>query len=648
MSHDIPCFDVPLPPPSPSSKGRIVYASGYSFYGTVPSGSSGIIRTTTSPTSSSLKFLSATCTTLIAVERGGDGAGDGDGDKVFITGTPQSGVQYRSPTSLPMPRSVQVTSLSSGRYHTVLTTSLGTVMSWGSGHFGQLGLGDDAYRVNPTLVSGINTIMESYPGYNAKAVTAGGNHSIVHLEGGEGDVLLSFGFNSSGQCGIGSYYNTVMAPSFVRGFEPWEMEGRSRLPPPLPGVEGFVVATTTRPSSTSDGKNGIRVQSIAAGLNFSVVSTDRSVVYAFGNGKGGKLGVSKVPPTGEREKSRKDPSKKDCACSPIPIRFPRGVQGGQYDLECGAEFAFSTCTDTRGGVKCYSWGIGGDGQHAMNCHLHLRTPRENQHIQQIARASGEGAETKIFARGSSAGRRASKREEEEFEEFEGPPGLAAWEGRSFESGHNIYYPKLVNFDRALSEYFGDVPPGLGYDVVGCSMGETGIYAILDIVEGERRRPFEIPVPAEAKEEGGAVDSSSQYKASSPLRPSRSFDLLQDPSISLSKPPPRVVEQAHSWCRNGRIKDLNEILERGYNVKAKDAAGNDLLVVCCQNGSVAMARNVIRRGGDVNSCNKAGNTPLHFAMYFKHEEVVSLLQREGADDEKVNNEGLTCYEGLRKA
>jgi hypothetical protein len=240
-------------------------------------------------------------------------------------------------------------------------------------------------------------------------------------------------------------------------------------------------------------------------------------------------------------------------------------------------------------------------------------------------------------------------EEQGFEEFEGPPGPAAWEGRSFESGHNLYYPKLVNFDRALEEhYVGEVPSDVRVDVVGCTLGETSILAVLDIVQGEGAEPYEVSPPAEEKMEDDGVDSRHQYKVASPLRSSRSADFLSDSSIDLTKPPPRVVEQAHSWCRNGRIKELNEILERDYNVKAKDASGNDLLIVCCQNGSVAIARNVIRRGGDVNSCNKAGNTPLHFAMYFKHDEVVSLLQRGGADDEKVNGEGLTCYEGLRRA
>ena len=200
----------------------------------------------------------------------------------------------------------------------------------------------------------------------------------------------------------------------------------------------------------------------------------------------------------------------------------------------------------------------------------------------------------------------------------------------------------------MSEHFnGKVPPDVGYDVVGWCLGETGIYAVLDIVEGAApsAAPFEVSVPAEDKEEGKAVDSSRQYKG---FATSKSMDLLDDSSIDFSRPPPRVVDQAHSWCRNGRIKELNEILERGYNVKAKDLNGNDLLTVCCQNGSVAVARNAIRRGADVNAQNKAGNTPLHFAMYFKHDEIVSLLQRQGADDVKQNNEGLTCYEGLRKA
>ena len=276
------------------------------------------------------------------------------------------------------------------QYHTVLTTSNGSVMSWGSGHFGQLGLGDDAYRVNPTPVTGIAAAMEGFAGYDTKRVIAGGNHSIVHLQGDKGDVLMTFGFNTSGQCGIGSYYNTIMKPAFVEGFEPWEMEGRGRLPPPLPGVEGFVVATSARSSVTGNVSSGVKVVSLSAGLNFTVVSTNRSVVYAFGNGKGGKLGVSKVPPTGSREKVRKDPTKKDCACSPIPIRFPPGVQGGEYHVQCGAEFTFATCTDEEGGVaKCYSWGVGGDGQHGMNSHLHLRTPRENQHIKSIVKGEAE-------------------------------------------------------------------------------------------------------------------------------------------------------------------------------------------------------------------------------------------------------------------
>jgi hypothetical protein len=35
------------------------------------------------------------------------------------------------------------------------------------------------------------------------------------------------------------------------------------------------------------------------------------------------------------------------------------------------------------------------------------------------------------------------------------------------------------------------------------------------------------------------------------------------------------------------------------------------------------------------------------MYYKHEEFEKWARQQGADDEVVNGEGLTCYEGLRR-
>jgi len=66
------------------------------------------------------------------------------------------------------------------------------------------------------------------------------------------------------------------------------------------------------------------------------------------------------------------------------------VQGGDYQGGGGAEFTLARCRAGGGGVeKCYSGGVGGDGQHGMNSHLHLRTPRENQHIKSIVKGEAE-------------------------------------------------------------------------------------------------------------------------------------------------------------------------------------------------------------------------------------------------------------------
>ena len=96
---------------------------------------------------------------------------------------------------------------------------------------------------------------------------------------------------------------------------------------------------------------------------------------------------SVIPPTGEegREKSRSK-KKREKACTPIPIRFPPGGNAGFYSVHAGNDFTFSVLyTDSE--LTCvknvYSWGYGSEGNHALNNHLHLRTPRESSHVMGI-------------------------------------------------------------------------------------------------------------------------------------------------------------------------------------------------------------------------------------------------------------------------
>lgn len=43
----------------------------------------------------------------------------------------------------------------------------------------------------------------------------------------------------------------------------------------------------------------------------------------------------------------------------------------------------------------------------------------------------------------------------------------------------------------------------------------------------------------------------------------------------------------------------------------------------------------------------GQTALHFCFSYNHEDMANDLIERGADDELLNAEGLTCWEGLKR-
>ncbi|GMH81509.1 hypothetical protein TrST_g5578 [Triparma strigata] len=668
-------FDIP-----PPAGLRLQTYYGQDFFGTQLGTQSGARNTLPNATFK----LSSTSTTLIACV-GEEGAGVGK-EMAYILGTPLDGQQFLTPTPLKfkgVKMGCQVVGISSGRSHTVFLTSDWEVFTLGSGHFGQLGHGNDSYQVNPRPVKGVEMLMPR--GYRAVGVTAGGNHTLVTCRGTDAveddDILMSFGFNSSGQCGVGTYANTLLQPQYVVGFEPKGAQNKGRLPPPLP-TEGYVSAPSARNSASA-----LQATSLAAGLSHTVCATNRGTVYSWGDGKFGKLGVSVIPPTGEegREKSRSK-KKREKACTPIPIRFPPGGNAGFYSVHAGNDFTFSVLyTDSE--LTCvknvYSWGYGSEGNHALNNHLHLRTPRESSHVMGILGRCSKfdlqcrGSQVCLHAKGMNSvagggelytwgcndiGQTGhdvpSRREQLELPEVEGPPGGSVWEGRNFDSKHNIFYPKRVDLDSRLLEYFdGDEEAARGHavDVVGASLGETNLFVVADVVriEGGVRdvKRYEIVPPAGAKggDEGGLeVDSKSQRKSSYSAGAGGGLGTIDILTTDLANPTKDTISQVCSWCRNGRTKEILEIIERGYDIDSRDVNGNSLLIICSQNGAANLARVLVKRGADVDGKNKLGNCALHYSMYFKHEEITNFLIKVGADDTSLNDEGLTPYEGLRRA
>lgn len=102
----------------------------------------------------------------------------------------------------------------------------------------------------------------------------------------------------------------------------------------------------------------------------------------------------------------------------------------------------------------------------------------------------------------------------------------------------------------------------------------------------------------------------------------------------------------SQARNGRIKRLVESLDAGFPINSEDDKGNTLLLLACQNVNQKMVEVLITRQANINHRNAQGNTPLHYAMTYDSEGILSeYLISHGADDTIENNSGLSPYDGL---
>ena len=139
---------------------------------------------------------------------------------------------------------VQVTA---GSIHTACLTADGLVFVCGAGIAGQLGVGNTANTVVPTLVRG------ELQGKKVLQVAAGGNHTMCVTEDGS---VFAFGRNTQGQLGVGDKEKRLL-PTLLRG----ELE------------------------------NKLVVQ-VAAGSSHTICVTKDGLVYACGSGTLGQLGVN--------------------------------------------------------------------------------------------------------------------------------------------------------------------------------------------------------------------------------------------------------------------------------------------------------------------------------------------------------------------
>lgn len=195
--------------------------------------------------------------------------------------------------------------VSGGRDHVVAITDRGTAMSWGrSNEFGQLGHGRigtlDFSR--PAVVTGLPVL------YRVVAVACGESTSLALVSSGE---IYTWGANNVGQLGVG------------------DTEARSG-PVRLGGVAA-----------------GVPFRSLAAGFQHSLGLSRSGQVYAWGNGRHGRLGLGE--------------SAVAAGCGPSP----QPVHGLPYIRRISAGGAHSSVLDDKG--RLWTTGDNRKGQLGMCC-----------------------------------------------------------------------------------------------------------------------------------------------------------------------------------------------------------------------------------------------------------------------------------------
>jgi len=328
--------------PSPGGGGHTRYSSSE-----LPSASCGVTHTS------------------YVIPKPGSGTGRGE---AHLVGTMFGRTHRRlalQPTRLPL----RIARVASGRRHVLALTEGassggGVVMSWGAGHFGQLGHGPELTSCTEPRI--IERLLPHNVGGEVTEIAAGGLHSAAIVapssssgartlsgrrgDGSGGEITVretrtfAWGSNRKGQCGIeGGKCATVPEPTPVIVVKRGEADGSRG-------------SRTTEPVDRN-----VHFEKLALGRLHTVALTAYGEVFTWGSTSMGRCGHTSVE-TGRSSDRRF-------------VQQPRHVSAlRNVVVEAVAAGAGHTMALSRGG-RVFAWGAGGDGQCGQGHAGNLFSPR---------------------------------------------------------------------------------------------------------------------------------------------------------------------------------------------------------------------------------------------------------------------------------
>ncbi|MFG2111448.1 Ig-like domain repeat protein [Streptomyces sp. NPDC048718] len=201
-----------------------------------------------------------------------------------------------TPVYADIPAGTEITALTTGANHTLATTADGRFLSWGSNSAGQLGDGTHTNRTTPVEVN-------LPAGTRVTDFTAGYSHSVVLTSDGR---VLAWGSNNAGQLGDGTFVfnsTTPVETLIPAGTEVTALSAGNGHTLALTAEGGVLAWGWNAWGQLGDGTTtdrrtpveplipaGTRVASVVAGYYHSMVLTSGNHVLAFGYGFNGQLG----------------------------------------------------------------------------------------------------------------------------------------------------------------------------------------------------------------------------------------------------------------------------------------------------------------------------------------------------------------------
>ncbi len=516
---------------------------------------------------------------------------------------------------------LEIAILSCGNKHSACISTSGILFTWGCGFFGRLGHGDESSFNHPKPVERPWQKQGGAPLKDRWAlVDCGGSHTACTTE--KGDVFL-WGFNKYGQCGQNPPYNVLrpmklhLGPIGEKALKArvvlgrfhsmiwtaqgevfsWGHAGQGRLGHGYGSMKMVVYPKALHTFRDASRK----VKLLAAGEAHNLAVTEDNQVYSWGNGEDGQLGLGNY----------------------LHSRLPRQILHLQTEnitqIACGK--ACSMAVTSRDVL--YTWGIkGGGGGFSYNTGFQDATPKDT-----FAETCCKPMEV-LLPRNPDREYFVSQNDK--------ILSLAAGGAHSVVVAERVPHPKkdwhgrvVSNNNKVEAKVCEDQDPDISSEDDSDTEEEALMSSDSDSVlsDSDKKNKFTKVRGRRLRTEdsdGSTVSGGSSI-------------FTQDMAD--------LVELAFSYCRNDRYAELQNVMEKGYLISARDEKGNTLLLCAAQNNNKRVAKLCLRNAAEINVQNHRGQTVLHYCYKYGFQELFEFFLDQGADDTLTNKDGLTCFEGL---